>query len=112
MPAQTEAVDLDNANEPGAEPAAAQQQRPRRREEELSPYARRLRLYGLLFVAPWIIGFVLFTLWPALTSLYYSFTDYNPVKARHNFIGLANWRRLFTDPEIGQALGTSMRFLI
>ena len=69
MPAQTEAVDLDNANEPGAEPAAAQQQRPRRREEELSPYARRLRLYGLLFVAPWIIGFVLFTLWPALTSI-------------------------------------------
>ena len=31
---------------------------------------------GLLFLIPWIIGFVVFKLYPFATSLFYSFTDY------------------------------------
>lgn len=32
---------------------------------------------GLLFASPVIIGVLVFTFWPALQSLYYSFTDYD-----------------------------------
>ena len=32
---------------------------------------------GLLFLIPWIIGFVVFKLYPFATSLFYSFTDMN-----------------------------------
>jgi multiple sugar transport system permease protein len=31
---------------------------------------------GLLFISPWLIGFFAFTLYPALASLYYSFTNF------------------------------------
>jgi multiple sugar transport system permease protein len=108
MPALQKTVD-DNANTSEPEPAARRKQS---REAALSRSARRLRRYGIIFVAPWIIGFVIFMLGPALTSLYYSFTNYNPVKSDTRFIGLDNWRRLFTDPEIGQALEVSLRSLL
>ena len=35
---------------------------------------------GILFVLPWIIGFLGFTLYPILSSLYYSFCDYSVIK--------------------------------
>ncbi|NPV79438.1 MAG: sugar ABC transporter permease [Firmicutes bacterium] len=54
---------------------------------------------GLLFVSPWIIGFVLFTLYPILSSLYYSFTEYNIMRAPV-WVGLANFAELFTHDEL------------
>jgi multiple sugar transport system permease protein len=35
---------------------------------------------AMLFISPWFIGLVLFTLYPMLASLYYSFTEYHPIK--------------------------------
>lgn len=34
---------------------------------------------GLLFALPWIIGFLAFSVYPLLCSLYYSFTEFNAV---------------------------------
>lgn len=51
-------------------------------------------LKGLLFVSPWIIGFLAFYLYPILQSCYYSFTDFNVFQAP-KFIGLKNYRDLF-----------------
>ena len=39
--------------------------------------------WGFLFACPWIIGFVIFVVGPALASLYYSFTDYRMGKEQH-----------------------------
>ena len=49
---------------------------------------------GLLFISPWIIGFVLFTAYPLFSSLYYSLTDYNMI-SEPKFIGLDNYKALF-----------------
>lgn len=51
---------------------------------------------GLLFAAPWIIGFCLFLAWPLLASLFYSFTDFSVLKPPV-WIGLSNFQELFTD---------------
>lgn len=51
---------------------------------------------GLLFVSPWIIGFLVFTLYPIIASFYYSLCNYSVIKAP-KFIGLANYRALFHD---------------
>lgn len=32
---------------------------------------------GYLYLLPWIIGFLIFQLYPIAMSLYYSFTDYS-----------------------------------
>lgn len=54
---------------------------------------------GLLFISPWLIGFLSFQLYPLVASFVYSFTDYSILRATH-FIGLTNYIRLFTiDPD-------------
>jgi multiple sugar transport system permease protein len=59
---------------------------------------RREELQGFLFVSPWVIGFVVFTAFPLLFSLYASFTNYD-ITSRMDFIGLSNYRKmLFDDP--------------
>ena len=56
---------------------------------------RREAIWGFVFVAPWIIGFLAFTAGPMLFSLYASFTDYD-VTSRMNWVGLRNYIELFT----------------
>ena len=51
---------------------------------------------GLAFTSPWIIGVSVFTLYPVLASLFYSFCDYS-VLQRPVFIGLENYQRLIVD---------------
>lgn len=51
---------------------------------------------GLLFISPWIVGFLAFTAYPVMSSLYYSFTQYNMISPPQ-FVGLANYVSLFQD---------------
>ncbi|PKO10489.1 MAG: sugar ABC transporter permease [Chloroflexi bacterium HGW-Chloroflexi-2] len=53
--------------------------------------------HGYLFVAPFIIGFLLFGLYPVYNTLSLSFTDATLMKVDSNFIGLKNFERLFQD---------------
>jgi len=73
----------------------------------------REALWGYLFVGPWLIGLVLFTAGPMLTSLAMSFTDFdllNPDRVR--FIGLDNYLRMAGDPTIGGSLIATVRFAL
>ncbi len=54
------------------------------------------RLRGWLFISPWLIGFLAFTLYPFIASLYYSFTSYNILTSPH-FVGLQNYIGLIHD---------------
>ena len=52
----------------------------------------------LLFMSPWIFGFLLFILYPMLSSLYFSFTKYDLLE-HTGWIGLENYSFMFTkDP--------------
>ena len=53
--------------------------------------------YGYFFVAPFIIGFLLFGLYPVYNTIALSFTDTTLMSAKSNFVGLANFKRLFAD---------------
>lgn len=59
---------------------------------------RRIRketLYGYGMASPAILGFLIFTMGPLIASLYLSFTDYS-ITNDYSFVGLDNFRRLFT----------------
>jgi multiple sugar transport system permease protein len=49
-----------------------------------------------LFLSPWVVGALLLTVGPMLASLYLSFTDYD-LFTSPDWVGLGNYRRLFTD---------------
>ncbi|GIO38940.1 spermidine/putrescine ABC transporter permease [Paenibacillus antibioticophila] len=70
--------------------------------------------YGLLFTAPAILGFVIFTLGPMIASLVLSLTDFNVFKDQTSFVGFSNYARLFSgeDELFYQSLGVTFYFVI
>ena len=66
---------------------------------------------GLWFVMPWIVGFFLWYAIPMVASLWFSFTDFNLVSDEPTqFIGIDNWKRLFTDPAVRQSAWVTIKF--
>lgn len=60
---------------------------------------KRNQRNGLLFCLPWLIGFTVFCAYPIVASLYYSFCNYDGIRAPQ-FIGIENFRRLFLEDEL------------
>jgi len=58
---------------------------------------RRLKkdLTGYAFVAPWVVGFLWFSLYPFLASMYLSLTDYY-IGSPAVYVGTTNFQRMFT----------------
>jgi len=71
---------------------------------------RRYLRNGLLFAAPYLLGFLAFTLYPLLASVYYSFCRYNVIKPPA-WVGLENFRQLFAeDPLFWKSLYNTLYF--
>jgi multiple sugar transport system permease protein len=72
--------------------------------------------WGVFFLMPWLIGFVAFQLLPIVATVFLSFTNYSATKefAPGNFdmVGFDNYGRLFTDPQLLQSLGVTLKFAI
>lgn len=65
------------------------------------PLAKEFRknLVGYLFISPWLLGFLVFTAYPFLRSIYLSFTRYNIVTPP-KWVGLANYEMLLTQDDL------------
>lgn len=78
-----------------------------------SALARREAAWGLLFLSPWIVGFLAFTLLPMAASLVLSFTNFDLVKPEETrFIGPSNFTRLFDDSLVVESLLVTVRFAL
>ncbi len=53
--------------------------------------------YGYLFIAPFVIGFLIFGLYPVFNTFYLSFTNTTMMSRSAEFVGLQNYQRLFAD---------------
>jgi len=68
------------------------------------------RLLGYFFISPWLIGFLIFTLYPFVASIYYSLTNYS-VLTSPEFTGFSNYKILFTsDLLFWKSLGNTLYF--
>ena len=61
----------------------------------MSKTAKREARWFYIFISPWLIGFLVFTLYPMAASAFYSFHNYNIVNM--DYIGLSNYMELFSD---------------
>jgi multiple sugar transport system permease protein len=72
--------------------------------------------WGLFFMAPWFIGFLAFQLLPIVSTIFLSFTDYSATKefapGNFNMVGLDNYGRLLTDPQLLQSVGVTLKFAV
>jgi len=65
----------------------------------MTTQTRHNTLYGLIFVSPWLLGLLVFVIYPILASVFFSFTDYSIIKPPA-WIGLENYRYLFVEDKL------------
>lgn len=71
-------------------------------------------LLGYFFIAPAMILYLVFNIWPIVRGLLMAFTDYRFVypETRWEFNGLDNFARLFTDSRVVDTLLISLRYTV
>ena len=72
---------------------------------------RRNVIAALLFISPWIIGFLIFTAWPILYSAYLSLTDYDMINDP-SWVGIANYEQMFQDEKVLNAINNTFIFTV
>jgi ABC-type sugar transport system permease subunit len=71
---------------------------------------RRAR-WGYVFIAPWIAGFLAFTLIPMIATFVFTFTNINLAQAEPvRFVGLKNYETLLNDKQTWTSLGITFKF--
>lgn len=82
------------------------------------PVKKRTRLQqeariGLIFLSPWLIGFILLKALPILAALIFSFTNFQMLSPESTrFVGLANYLRFFKDTNAGASLFGSLGYFL
>ncbi|WP_231516905.1 carbohydrate ABC transporter permease [Sporolactobacillus terrae] len=64
---------------------------------------KKKNLIGIAFASPWMIGFLVFSAYPIVMSLYYSFTKFNILQSPQ-WIGLTNYQHMIHDPLFWRSL--------
>jgi multiple sugar transport system permease protein len=80
------------------------------RTGQLTP-AQRRNLTGWIFISPFVLGFILWWLIPALIALFLSVNEWNMIKAPE-FLGLGNFEHMFNDPLLPQSLRATFVYTI
>jgi len=81
----------------------------RKPKEKLGKLEKREALAGYLFIAPWLIGVLLFLLYPLGQSFYYMWFNIRitPLKTVFNFVGTGNFTQIWLEnPEFPQQIVT------
>ena len=73
--------------------------RPRKKVRSLSQHRRREAMWGILFVLPAVLGFLLWQLGPILGSLYIALTDWG-IAGQPDWVGLQNFQTIFTEDRL------------
>jgi multiple sugar transport system permease protein len=89
----------------------------RRSAQSDSPLLRKSRRRGAdaragyTFLLPWLLGFIVLTVGPMISSLYLSFTNYNLFEPP-KWIGLDNYTTMFQDERFLQSVGVTVGYVV
>lgn len=91
----------------GMEGGATRVTRPKRgfveRHLYVPPLRRQQLYYAIVFISPALALYLVFMLYPFLTTIYLSLTNWNGATANKDFVGLSNYARMFGDEAVLQA---------
>jgi multiple sugar transport system permease protein len=87
---------------------------PARGRAAVEPTARhrawRRNLTGYLFIAPWLFGFLAFTLIPISASAALAFTNFNVLSSSLNWVGFSNFATMAQDQRFWRAVRATILF--
>ncbi|UFU07810.1 carbohydrate ABC transporter permease [Ruania halotolerans] len=72
------------------------------------PVHRRLSPWVYAFLVPTVLLFGLYTVWPSLSSVFYSMLDWRGLGTDRSFTGLTNYERALADPLFWRSVGVTL----
>ena len=78
----------------------------------MTPREKNEAMWGYAFVAPTMIGLIVLNFYPAINTVYQSFCKTGDFGKGNTFVGLANYAKAFSDPEIWQSLINTIKYAI
>lgn len=79
---------------------------------KLSKFNKQQAIFGILFIMPWFIGFLIFGLYPMIMSIYYSLCRYDVLRIPQ-FIGFGNYQKLiFEDPYFWKSISNTLFYTV
>src|SRR5262249_8282792 len=74
---------------------------------------RQEGIIGLLFISPWILGFLILKLAPIIAALIFSFTNFQMLRPEETrFIGFENYIKFLTDIPAWSSLAGSLGYFL
>lgn len=70
------------------------------------------RIEKFLYLLPSIVIFLVFMVWPIIYNIYLSTMDWNMVSPNKKFVGIENYRDIFTDATFMKALGNTGLYVL
>lgn len=95
-----------------AGPGKRRARAPKAPKQKLGRLRRKEAIAGYLFISPWIIGFLIFTLGAMVYSLVISFSYYQLATNTARPAGFANYERLFEDPKVIGSLSNTLFYAV
>ena len=80
-------------------------------QSKLRRFLNNNNTVGYVFLSPFIIGFLFFTIIPMISSLYFSFTDYNMID-KETWIGAKNYIALFHDERFLNSVKVTLEYVV
>ena len=80
--------------------------------KKMTPAQKTEAKWGLLFVAPTIIGLIVLNFYPIFNTIYQSFCKTGDFGKGNIFVGLANYQKLLSDGEVWQSLWNTVKYAI
>lgn len=73
---------------------------------------RREQLWGLAFITPIALQFLVFAVVPLVVAVWAAFTNWNLISGSHDFVGLSNFTRFLADPKFWISVGNTIYMLL
>ena len=79
---------------------------------KINKFNKQQAVFGILFMMPWFIGFIVFGLYPMIMSIYYSLCRYDVLRIPQ-FIGFGNYEKLiFEDPYFWISISNTLIYTV
>jgi raffinose/stachyose/melibiose transport system permease protein len=76
-------------------------------------YSKRKQNYELLiFVAPALLLYAVFKLFPAISGLFYAMTNWNGINRDYEFVGVSNFSELISDVYFWQSIFFTVKYVV
>ncbi|MEU6714115.1 sugar ABC transporter permease [Nonomuraea sp. NPDC046802] len=102
---------------PGREKVTDRERSPAERAPERVDHSRERvrgldRVWLLVFLAPFLLLYLGFTIWPLAATIYYSFFDWSGIGPVEPFVGVRNYGSILVDPLFWVAVGNTLIFAL